>query len=236
MRLPRRKDYERAVALARFVIRANRDALRVPTDRTPQAVSAMYKAKCAKGEALSDAENAEWTAALAELEARKNRGRGRPKGARDHAAHRALREAIWAAQLSMPRLRPYRNVTGLRLSQCDAIADAMRAEGFRTLCTYDAVKREMMAHRRDVKGRLGGLAYLLRRWQATMRDISRAFEPMGRGMQEAVRSMKEPLDHLRGQIHEAGQAVKAPLERMRAQVALPPETLRAIESHFKTKE
>jgi hypothetical protein len=234
MRLPRREDYERAVALARFVIRANRDAPRVPTDRTVKAVLARMQAKKARGEALTDADFAALTAAEAEDEARKHRGRGRPKGSRDYAAHGALRAAIWAALLS--KLRPYRNVTGLRLSQCDAIADAMRAEGFRTLCTYDAVKREMMAHRRDVKGLRGALADLPRRWQATARDISRAFETLGQAMQEAGQSMKEPLDHLRDQIQEAGQAVKALVERIPAQLALPLETLRAIENHLKTKE
>lgn len=233
MRQPRREDYERAVALARVAIRANRDAPRNLTDRTVQAVLARMQAKKATGEALTDADVGALTVAAKEDEARTQRGRGRPKGTRDHATHGALRAAIWVARLS--RLRPYRNVTGLRLSQCDAIVDAMRAEGFLTLCTHDAVRREMMAYRRDVKALRGALVGLPRQWQAMARDVSRAFETLGRAMQEAGRSMKEPLDNVLRQIQEAGQAVKALVERIPAQVALPPETLCEIENHLKTK-
>jgi hypothetical protein len=145
MKRPSREEYERAVAVARAAIREAKGAPRIRADRSPQAVLVRMKAKAEKGEAPTEADFGAMVAALAEQESRNQRGRGRPKGARADG-YRALRAAIWAVQES--GLNPYRNGTGPRLSQCDAIADAMRAEGFRTLCSYDAARRELVAHGR----------------------------------------------------------------------------------------
>jgi len=239
MRQPSREEYQRAVALARAAIREEKDAPRIRADRSPQAVLARMQAKQAKGEALTEADFGAMAAALAEQQSRRQRGRGRPKGTRDHAAHAALRAAIWAVQES--GLRPYRNdeagrnKTGHRLSQCDAIAEAMKAEGFAQFSTYDGARREMMVHRKGMKCLRGALAGLARQWQAIARDISSALEPLARQMQEVGRAVGESLTPVQRQMQEAGRAAKALGGRIRAQVALPPETLRAIERELKTR-
>jgi hypothetical protein len=214
MKRPSREEYERAVAVARAAIREAKGAPRIRADRSPQAVLVRMKAKAEKGEAPTEADFGAMVAALAEQESRNQRGRGRPKGARADG-YRALRAAIWAVQES--GLNPYRNGTGPRLSQCDAIADAMRAEGFRTLCSFDAARRELVAHRRTMRGTRPAFAEMARQLQAMARDISKALEPLVRQAQEAAR---------------AGKALG---ERIRAQTTLRPETLRAIERAMKTR-
>lgn len=203
MKQPSREEYQRAVALAREAIRARKARPRIRADRSPQAALAKMQAKQAKGEPLTEADLGAMAAALAEQDNRKRRGRGRPKGARDDAAHGALRAAIIA--MGATRLRPYRNgETGPRLSQCDAIADAMKAEGFRTLCSYDAAKREMLKLRKAIRGTFNrdALALVARRMQAMAQDVSRAG--------------------------------KALVERLRAQSTLPPETLQRIKKALQT--
>ena len=237
MKRPSREEYERAVALARAAIREARDAPPVRADRSPQAVLAKMQAKAEKGEALDpDAVLAAMATALAEQESGKRRRRGRPKGARADG-YRALRAAIWAAYES--GLQPYRNNTGPRLSQCDAIAEAMKAEGFRTLCSYDAARREMVAFRKSLRGAMKGLrgvmVPLARQWQAMARDISKALEPLGRQMQESARAMNAALEPLRRQLEGIDRAGKALGEHIRAQTTLPPGTRRAIERCMKTK-
>ncbi len=207
MKRPSREEYQRAVALALAAIREEKAAPRIRADRSPEAVLARVLEKNAKGEALTEADLGAWAAALAEQQSRKQRGRGRPKGTRDHAAHAALRAAIWAVQES--GLRPYRNNIGHRLSQCDAIAEAMKAEGFAQFRTYDGARREMMAHRKGMKGLRGALAGLARQWQAIARDISSALEPLARQMQEVGRAVGESLTPVQRQMQEAGRAAKA---------------------------
>lgn len=199
MKRPSREEYQRAVALAREAIRARKARPRIRADRSPQAALAKMQAKQAKGEKI---DLGEMTAALVEQEIRKRRGRGRPKGARDDAAHAALRAAIIA--MGATRLRPYRNETGPRLSQCDAISDAMKAEGFRTLCSYDAAKAEMLKLRKAIRGTFNRDAFALvaRRVQAMAQDVSRAGKALG--------------------------------ERLRAQSTLPPETLQIIKRALQT--
>lgn len=233
MKRPSREEYQRAVALAREAIREAKNAPPIRADRSPQAVLAKMQAKAEMGEALDpDAVLAAMAAALAEQESGKRRGRGRPKGARADG-HRALRAAIWAADES--GLQPYRNNTGPRLSQCDAIAEAMKAEGFRTLCSYDTARRERVALRKSLRGVWAALAPQVQAMGAAMRDISRALEPLGRQMQEMGRAANAALQPLRRQFEGIDRAGKALGERIRAQTTLSPETRRAIERGMKTR-
>lgn len=230
MKRPSREEYQRAVALAREAIREERNAPRIRADRSPQAVLAKMQAKAEKGEALDpDAVLAAMAAALAEQESGKQRGRGRPKGARTDG-HRALRAAIWAADES--GLQPYRNNTGPRLSQCDAIAEAMKAEGFRTLCSYDAARREMVALRKSLRGVMVPLA---RHWQAIQRDISKALEPLGRQMQEAGLAFAALAKQSGARAILQPGTFPAFFAHLRAQTTLSPETRRAIERGVKTR-
>ncbi|MDG1117237.1 MAG: hypothetical protein P8N72_08925 [Flavimaricola sp.] len=233
MRQPSREDYERAVALARAAIRAEKDASHIRADRSPQAVLAKIQVKQAKGEAPTQDDIAALAGALAEHEKRGQRGRGRPKGARDYAAHGAVRAAIWAVQDS--GLRPYRNDIGPRTSQCDSIAEAMKAEGFRTLCSYDSAKRKMMAFRRGVKDHRGRSTGIARHLQAIAHNISKALEPLASQMQESGRAIGEAFGPMAREMQENGQAFAALGGQLRAQTTLPPETRRAIEKHLKTK-
>lgn len=215
MKRPSREEYERAVALARAAIQARKGRPFIRAEQSPQAVLAKMQAKQAKGEALTEADFGAMAAALAEQDNRKRRGRGRPKGARDHAGHAALGAAIWAVQQS--GLRPYRNNEGPQLSQGDAIADAMRLEGFRTLCSYDAARREMMAHRKGNRNALAGMAH---RFHAINRDISKALEPVARRMQAFAQ--------------ETSRAGNALGERLRGGLGLTDETRKTLEDYIKT--
>ena len=231
MKRPSREEYERAVALARAAIRACEGRPRILADRSPKAVLTKMKAKDERGEPLTEADQGALMAALAEVTTPKERGRGRPKGKRAEG-HRALRAAIWAAYES--GLQPYRNNTGPRLSQCDAIAEAMKAEGFRTLCSYDAARREMIAHRRGMKSLRGAMAGMAQQWQAMAR-ISNLFEPFARQMQEQGRAASAALGRIQRQFEGIDRAGKALGERIRAQTTLRPETQRAIERDMKTR-
>ena len=237
MKRPSREEYERAVALARAAIREAQDAPRIRADRTPQAVLAKFEAEQARGEILTEAEAmakanalaAALAAALAEQESRKLRGRGRPKGKRAEG-HRELRAAIWAVQGT--GLNPYRNHWGGRPSQCDAIAEAMKAEGFRTLCNYDAAVREMKAYRKSRNDRSSGILGITRQIQALLRALNFAAIPILRQIQEAEPQIKatiaaaEPLLQL---TREGTLAFAALAVHIREQA------VRAIESHTETK-
>ncbi|HBG97964.1 MAG: hypothetical protein JKP98_02495 [Rhodobacteraceae bacterium] len=206
MKRPSREEYQNAVALARAAIRAAKDAPPIRADRSPQAVLAAMQAKNARGEAVTDDDLGAMAAALAEHEGRAQRGRGRPKGTSDRKAHRALRAAIRA--LSESRMAPYRNRTGPRLSQCDAIADAMRDEGFRRFATYDSARRAMLDHRR------------------MRREAGKVLT--------ALLELSKALDPARERMLEIGRAFAGLNERVRALVAIPPETLKAVQKIMET--
>lgn len=232
MKQPSREQYERAAALAREAIREAKNAPRIRADRSPQAVLAKMQAKAEKGEALTQADFGAMAAALAEQESLKRRGRGRPKGARADG-HRALRAAIWAVDES--GLQPYRNAYGPHLSQCDAIAEAMKAEGFRTLCSYDAAKREMVALRKGLRSAWAHNAPQIHGMQELARNLSKALEPLAGQIQKYVGGMNASLEPLQGQLKRIDQLGKALGESIRAQTNLGPETLSAIERAVKTK-
>ncbi|MBW7057378.1 hypothetical protein KY389_11845 [Paracoccus bogoriensis] len=231
MKRPSCGKYQRAVVLAREAIREAKNAPPIRADRSPQAVLAKMQARAEKGEALdSGAVLAAMAAAMAEQESGKRRGRGRPKGARADG-YRALRAAIWALH-DESGLQPYRNVTGPRLSQCDAIAEAMKAEGFRTLNSYDAARREMVALRKSLRG---GMVPVARHWQAIQRDISRALKPLGRQMQEMGRAFAALAKQSRARAILQPGTLPALFAHIRAQTTLSPETRRAIEKVMKTR-
>ncbi len=77
-----------------------------------------------------------------------HRRRGRPPGSgrlRERAMVQAALEAIADAPLPL-----YRNEASThRMSRCDAIADAMRKAGFRSLATYDAATKDVKAVMRE---------------------------------------------------------------------------------------
>lgn len=177
-----REEYDRTVAMARAAIRARKARPRILADRNPNALMAAILEKHAKGEAPTEADFAALAGAMAEQEARTQRGRGRPKGTRDTAALGALRAAIWAVTES--GLNPYRNPFAPALSQCDAIAEAMRLEEFRRMCSYDAAKREMLARGRTLK-KIGKLAAeYVRQMENRKRDLAEAIGPVMRQLQE----------------------------------------------------
>lgn len=218
MKRPSPEEFGRAVALARAAIQAQKARPISQPARSPHAVAEAIKVRQAKGEAPSAAELGAVLAELAEHERRKQRRRGRPEGTRNHAALRALRAAIRAVQES--GLRPYRNnATGHGLTQCDAIAKAMTAEGFRTMNGYDAAAREMKAQRRNMKGSRGPFGDLVRQMRDMQRNFAQAFEPVARQLQELGRTWAAL-----GEIKLSFGGVK-----------LPPETLDALNKATKTK-
>lgn len=229
MKQASREEYERAVALARTAIREERNAPRIRADRSPQAVLAKMKKKQAEGEELTEADFGAMAAALAKEEGGKRWSRGRPKGARAEG-HRALRAAMWAVQES--GLRPYRNCeTGPKLSQCDAIAEAMKAEGYNALCSYDAARRELIVHRRGMKSFRG----IARQLQALQRMVAENYVPLARQVQEAGRAMNLTLEPLRRQLEGIQQNGAALRETLRAQVGHLSEVQRAIADSLKRR-
>ena len=250
MKRPSREKYERAVALARAAIRACEGRPRILADRSPKAVLTKMKAKDERGELLTEADQGALMAALAEVTTPKKRGRGRPKGKRAEG-HRALWAAIWAVQES--GLQPYRNNTGPRLSQCDAIADAMKAEGFQRLCSYDAARREMIAHRRGMKtlGRVsrvfaGQMQDVFRGISEQIERVRRSFDSMGSGSRGAIDSLQHQMNETARAVEGFGglatrhfhlpeQGFAELAKRIRAQTTLPTGTRHAIKRAFKTR-
>lgn len=247
MKRPSREEYQRAVALAREAIREGQNAPRIRADRSPQAVLAKMQAKAEKGEAPTKADLGAMAAALAELTTPKKRGRGRPKGARDHAAHGALQAAIWGVQESEIE-NPYRNNTGPRRSQCDAIAEAMQAEGFRTLCSYDAARREMVAFRRicrpgvrfqlPISRLLEGLRVFEFQLPQLKFDFSDSNAPFVNRLRQSLDvsdRLSKALEPMNREMQEVGRSFAALAQHIRAQTTLPPVTRQTIERRMKTK-
>lgn len=227
MKITSREEYGHAVTLARAAIRAHADRSGIRADLSPQAMLAKIKAKIAKGEKLNETDSKAILTALAKQEGQKKRGRGRPKGTRDNAALGALRAAIWAVQESALK-NPYRNNEGPPLSQCDAISDAMKAEGLQhRLSSYDAAKREMMAHRRSLRNNPAAGAF-----RQMARIFSQAFQPIAPRMEEMARTMSNVLDP---SIQRLGASRARAEESLRAAMKLSPEALQAIEKNKKTK-
>lgn len=149
---PDRAEYERAVALALAAIEAQRKSNR-PWARfevkSPEVVMRELAPKAMRG-ALSCAEQAALAVAWAKLDARRQgpKKRGPKKGTGDWAAKEAIRVAAMALEID-GRLPLYGNETGRNTAtRAHAIAHAMRAAGFRTRCTLDAVKAAMKVARR----------------------------------------------------------------------------------------
>ena len=152
---PDRTEYERAVALALAAIRAtqaqrkgNRSGQRFVV-KSPEVVMRELVAK-AKREGLTRTEGAALALALAKLDAlgQVTKKRGPKKGSGDWAAKEAIRVAAMALEVD-GRLPLYGNEDGRNTTtRAHAIADAMRAAGFRTHCTLSAVKLAMKALRR----------------------------------------------------------------------------------------
>jgi len=252
MKRPSREEYESAVALARAAIRAHKKRPRIRADRSPQALLAKVREKQANGEALTEADFGAMQAALAEQESRKQRGRGRPKGTRDFAALGAFRAAAYAMGETALR-HSYRNdATGHRFTQCDAIAEAMHAEGFRTLATYDGAAREMRALRRHQRKLRESVGSISRQMQETARAVHEAFQPLVQEIDSAFSGLSEAMKPIQSQMQETARAVNqafrpliqqmrepvrasSGLERIiHAQTTLSPETRRAIERYMKT--
>jgi len=159
-----REAYSGAVAAALAAIEEAKGPPRIRADRSPQAMLAKMQAKHAKGEGPTDGDMAALAAAFA-------RGRGRPIGTRNHAARLALLAAAFAVRGI--EMNAYRNgAAGHRLTQCDAIADAMVAAGFRSLATYDAVAREMRRFRHEIPKLIEAFGMLARRLEQMSRDLA----------------------------------------------------------------
>lgn len=228
MKRPSREDYQRAVALARAAIRAHKELPRIRADRSPQAVLSKMVAMHAKGETLTEAILSEMHAALAEQESRKQRKPGRPKGTRDYAAHGALQASIRAVH-EADLLNPYRNPIGPRLSCCDAVSDAMKAEGFSWMNSYDAACNEMKAYRRFVRNGYR-IKFLTNEFFKPVQTLSfRLTEIFGEfavsnalaldGLKRALEAsdqLSKALRPMGGQMQESGRAFAALGERIRA--------------------
>ena len=224
MKRPSREEYERAVALAQAAIRESKAAPRIAADRSPQALVAAMQEKQARGDAPTEADLGALAAALAEQESRKQRGRGRPKGTSDRAARRAFNAA--AIALDGCGLHAFRNnATGHRLTQCDAIAEAMHAEGFRVLTTYDAAARGMRALRRNLRSVLAAVGP----------RVQEMLKPLRRQMQDIRRGINEALRPFACQMQEAGRTFSALAKHISAATTLSPETRREIERQMKTR-
>jgi len=180
MTRPSRSEYDAVVGAALAAIEATKNRPRIRAARSPQAMIAAMRANQAKGEGPT-------AAALAALAAALARGRGRPSGTREDAALRA----VWAAALAAcgTGLSTYRNgASWHRLSQCDAVAEAMVAAGFRTFATYDAVAREMRKLKRSFRQFSETCAKVTAAWRE-MEPEFRKMESMMRGLAETFAAL-----------------------------------------------
>ena len=195
MKRPSEEEFQIAVAWARAAIRASKKRPRIQADRNPETLLAKMQAKHAKGETLTEAEIGAWADALAEQTSRKQRGRGRPKGARDHAAANAFNAAAVAVHLC--HIRTYRgSYTGHKLTRCDSIAEAMKTEGFRTFREYNGVEKQMKQFKRHAKTTLRDLQSAMARLQIGVQTFTVQMQVLGKALGDALANVqgifKEP--------------------------------------------
>jgi hypothetical protein len=151
---PRPEDYAAAVEIARQAIRRELGRRVV----VPPFLGRIALEKAARGEALAPDEARALAAQIAAKGAPQKRRRGRPKGS-GHNRERSAIEAALGALEGSP-LYPTRNAWNRHdMAGCDAVAEAMRAEGQQQGITYASVEKIyklMIAARRRRKapGRL----------------------------------------------------------------------------------
>ena len=182
------EKFKFAVLLARAAIRCSKSRPPIRADTTsPQAKVAGYLARQENGETLTPTDLTDWSAALEQQS--KRRGRGRPKGTRDIAALAAFRAAAFAIQFSGIKNRA---------RQCDAIAEAMLAEGYKTRRTYQASVQEMkivLHERRAFYAKVKAIKNELETWQnqfqAINHTVTESFSSFQNQMQKTTRSWRE---------------------------------------------
>ena len=193
MSRPTNAEYRRAVETAKAAIEEVKNRPRVRADRpTAQAALATIRAKAAKGEAPSTEELGALGAAVEDRAAAKvKRKRGRPKGSgRVKLERRAVHAAFTALEGSS--LAYFAKGNAL----CNAVAEAMRACGFRHLATRPAVEFE--AKRRRKKERAAGRFMV--ELNARLSPIRAATAPARRARARAnaiVHAVQEPTLRIR---------------------------------------
>lgn len=198
------EEYTRIVILALDAIEVEKRLSPVRPNRNPEVLVAALQEKVAQGVTPTDRELANLHAAI--VEKHKPKRRGRPKG-RDFLAWCSFHAAAGAVAKS--DLRTYRNsATRHRLTQCDAIADAMHGSGFRTLATYDAVAREMVNYRRDLRQRRrfgGAINYEV--VEAISRQLEEVSELLAKTLGPVRRQVLEALAEAHRPLHEASRGI-----------------------------
>jgi len=203
-----REHYQRAVDTAKAAIEQVRRPPCTGRHRpSAQAAIADVRAKAERGEPVSPEELGAIAAALESQGTARRPKRGRPRGA-GRATHekRAVRAALMALEGSPLHL--YRTAPGGGApTRCDAVAEAMRACGFRRLCTYGAVAIEARKYRRREKAAARLMAHLNASLAparsivtAVERQIAEATAPARRAQARAsaiVRAVEEPARRIR---------------------------------------
>jgi hypothetical protein len=174
--------YEKALAMAREAIQAARATPQIgPADRVLRAL---------ERDQPVDAETI--LAVLRAATSGAARGRGRPKGSGAAAERRACRAAILATDLLRGSLEPYRNPASQhRLTLSDAIAEAMRLEGFRRLATYEAVAAEVRRLRRQYRAAIRTVLPGIRQQIAFIRNAQPALAKVGPPILKALEKWKK---------------------------------------------
>lgn len=184
MKQATREEYERAKRLALAGIEAHKERAQLREPPSPDALVKAIQDKAARGEPPTEKEMAALAAALAAANPPK-RGRGRPKGSKDFAAKRAFLSACIATDDY--EFTTYRNnVTGQKMTLCDALAEAMNEAGYTSLTTYDAAAAEMKAIRKDLKRLAATMRAVAQRLQSQLAEFAERLAPTVARMREAL--------------------------------------------------
>jgi hypothetical protein len=180
-RVSREAAYRDAVRLALAAIEAAKSR---PRHDQHAAIMARLEA----GQKLSPDDIALLRAAMA----KPARARGRPRGSGAAAERWACRAAILATDLLRGSLEAYRNPASQhRLTLSDAIAEAMRLQGFRRLATYEAVAAEMRQVRRQYRAAKRTLLSGARQQIAFIRNAQPALAKVGPPILKALEKWKK---------------------------------------------
>lgn len=222
-------EYQRAVEAARAAISNRRAKPPVRADRSPEALLAEMRERQAKG-TLTAAHFEALEAALSR-QSGTHRRRGRPKGTRDKTAVSAF--VLAAGAVEEFGLPAYRNqCSPHRFSLCDAIAEAMHAEGFRTFATYDAAANEMKLFRKVKRNQARGIAQFRRNIELWRRQWMAALGPLAANMRENSEALRQVGAHLTRQFQVDGNRLRGVAEGFCIDPGLNGESMKNLRNRF----
>lgn len=235
MKQATRDEYERAKRLALAGIEAHKERAKLREPPTADALVKAIQEKAERGEPATEKELAALHAALAAANPPK-RGRGRPKGSKDFAAKRAFLSACIATDDC--EFTTYRNnVTGQKMTLCDALAEAMNEAGYTSLTTYDAAAKEMQVIRKSVKRAAETMRALSENMRALSENLQQAFAPLEHLGENLAATLAPAINRMQASQEHLSERLAPVTARMRAAVTIKlwPETKEAIKRHKKTK-